>query len=90
MKAIAHAGPQKLVSHDAAAVYDSADGRVLHVHHFVVIEGGAPLDEEARGALALETARQHGHDAQLSVVHVDGSTVARGRQRVVDGSLFTE
>ena len=61
-----------IASIDAVAVYDSKDGRVVHLHHAVTFEGAEKRrDRESQQKIALETAKQFGHSTEgLDVLYV--------------------
>src|SRR5437660_467534 len=45
------------------AVYDPADGRVVHMHHVLVMEGGKPVSAEQAEKEAVEHVKRRGRDA---------------------------
>jgi hypothetical protein len=64
--------PKISVTH-IVAVYDPADGRVFHMHHAVVFEGGKSISQEQASREAVESAKRHGHDTEkLKTLLADG------------------
>jgi hypothetical protein len=45
------------------ALYDPSDGRVVHLHHVVVLEGGKRISREEAERQAAVTARELGHES---------------------------
>lgn len=81
-------GSGALASHHATVLFDPDDGRVAHVHHVLVAEGGFDPDEDQRAAFAREAAEQMGIDAgSLGVLHVDGSEIRLGFRHSVELSI---
>jgi hypothetical protein len=63
------------------AVYDPADGRLLHLHHVVVFEGGKSISPKEAEREAIEHARRRGHNvAKLKTLLV--------RERLPGGGHF--
>jgi hypothetical protein len=55
----------------AVALYDPADGRIVHMHHTIRFEGADERREEEQVQQATETARRLGHDVQrIKSLHV--------------------
>lgn len=53
------------------AVYDPADGRVRHLHHVLIFEGGRQVERASAEAEAMDNARQCGLDtAALRAIYV--------------------
>ncbi|MFD7102327.1 hypothetical protein [Streptomyces celluloflavus] len=65
-------GPLVSLTH-TVAVYDPAsDGRVVHLHHVVVLEGGKTVGREEVEQEALGKAREKGHDVgRLRLQYLD-------------------
>jgi hypothetical protein len=66
------------------AIYEPADGRVVHMHHVVICEGGKSISPQQAESEAVEQARRRGHDtARLETLLVrDHPERHRGRFRV--------
>ena len=64
-------GTLKVQSHRVCVVYESASGRILHVHHDIALPGGAKASEHDVEAAAMAQLRKRGrHTAQLRALHV--------------------
>ncbi|AEW99159.1 hypothetical protein [Streptantibioticus cattleyicolor] len=62
--------PEVSLTH-TVALYDPADGRVVHLHQVVVLGGGGRVEEDRAEREAVENARLRGHDVGgLRVQHV--------------------
>jgi hypothetical protein len=60
-----------LLASDAVVVYDPKDGRVRHLHHSLVFEGGHRAEPESLRRTALEQARRLGCAVDgLATLHV--------------------
>ncbi len=53
----------KVRARHTVAVYDPADGRVVHMHHVVMFEGGKEITSQQAEREAIEKATRRGHDA---------------------------
>ncbi|MCP2165547.1 hypothetical protein [Goodfellowiella coeruleoviolacea] len=54
--------PSVALTH-VVALYDPADGRVVHLHHVVVLEGGRRISREEAERQAVVSARESGHES---------------------------
>jgi hypothetical protein len=50
----------KIVEGHAVAVYDPKDGRVVHMHHVIVFEGGKSVSAEQAQKEAVEAVKRRG------------------------------
>jgi hypothetical protein len=56
---------------DVTALYDPRDGRVIHMHHFIVLEGAERRTREEQQRSARESALRLGCNVEgLEVLHV--------------------
>ncbi len=91
MAALRYKGSHPLAAHEAVVLYDPGDGRIIHVHHVVVIEGGHRPSDEERLRHEFAAAGVERHAAE--VLHVDGALFEPGCTHRVDtatGSLVSE
>lgn len=73
----------KVSATHTVALYDPADGRVVHMHHVVVFEGGKSVSAEEAQREAVENARRRGREVgKLKTLLVDRPTIGGGRFRV--------
>jgi hypothetical protein len=73
----------KVTESHSVAVYDPKDGRVLHMHHVVVLEGGKSVGAEQAQKEALAAAKRRGLRVEkLKTLRADLPAEAAGRFKV--------
>jgi hypothetical protein len=66
-------------------VYDPSDGKIVHMHHVVVFEGGKKVNEQEAENEAMHRAKSRGHAAdKLKTLLVHHHAVPRGGRFRVD------
>lgn len=73
-------------SKKACVVYDASSGQIRHLHTVVTFEGGQEPSPEQIAANALEVVAKlpKPHQGTLHVLHVDESSLVRGKKYRVD------
>ncbi|MGL5818493.1 MAG: hypothetical protein ACRCYR_13075 [Phycicoccus sp.] len=75
----------RLASVDTIALYDPADGRIVHLHDVLRMEGAEPRPAEDRHRSARETAAELGVAVDgLELLHLEDFAVDPGRAYRVD------
>jgi hypothetical protein len=73
------------IARQIALVYDSEDGRIVHQHAQVTLEGAEIADLAYIERRAISIAAGRGHTAStLRVLHVNPSLIRRGTHYAVD------
>jgi argonaute-like protein implicated in RNA metabolism and viral defense len=77
-------GNHKIQGERCCIVFESASGKIRHVHRVITMLGGTERGEKEIAERALALAKKHGATgAKLDVIHIDPKTVeARGHYRV--------
>lgn len=84
MSSVTAAGTRPLSAHHAVVLYD-AEGRIVHVHHILAVEGSDAPDAAERERIARDGARQAGAETEgLSALETAGSAFERGHTYRVD------
>lgn len=65
-------------------VYDGKTGRVVHVHHVLVLPGANPMSQGQIEALATSMAARRENLAELRILHVPGEGVDAETEYRVD------
>ena len=75
----------KVSATHTVAVYDPADGRVVHMHQVVVFAGAKQITSEQAEYEAIENAKRRGHDtARLKTALAHEHSARRGGRFRVD------
>ena|SRR6266496_4399803 len=75
-KSFAHGGTVPVRSHKTCVVYDSNNGRIHRVHHFITLEGGKEPSDEEVGNQAISLLAERGiHGPRLKVLHIEPQTI---------------
>ncbi|MGL5931051.1 MAG: hypothetical protein ACRCY8_19125, partial [Dermatophilaceae bacterium] len=70
----------RLASVDTIALYDPGDGRIVHLHDVLTMEGAEPRSAEDRRRSARETAAELGVAVDgLELLHLEDFAVEPGR-----------
>ncbi|MFH8660809.1 hypothetical protein [Streptomyces afghaniensis] len=78
-------GDLAIRSFKSCVVFDTSDGRILHIHDVVTIEGGEDTSDEAVARQALQLAAERGVDTRnLDTLHLDPETLESGTAFRVD------
>jgi hypothetical protein len=73
----------KVSAAHTVAVYDPIDGRLIHLHHVVVFDGGKSISPQEAEVEAIEHARRQGHKvAKLKTLLVREPLLGGGHFRV--------
>jgi hypothetical protein len=73
----------RVSSVDVTALYDPRDGRVMHLHHVIALEGSKRRPREEQEQSAIESARRLGCNVDgLEVLHVADFQVTGSTHRV--------
>jgi hypothetical protein len=68
----------KVTNVQTVIVYSASDGRIMHKHEVITLEGGAAFSDDRVATDALEHATSHGHAPEgLATLHVDGTAIKR-------------
>lgn len=71
------------------AVYKRQDGRIVHIHHVIALEGTEPSSRQEIERAALFHAGRRGHaESSIAVLHVDPATFKEGGHYKVDVNSF--
>jgi len=75
----------KVSATHTVAVYDPTDGKIVHMHHVVVFEGGKKVNAQEAENEAMQRAKSRGHDAgKLKALLVHHHAAPRGGRFRVD------
>ena len=75
-KSFAHGGTVPVRSHKTCVAYDSNNGRIHRVHHFITLEGGREPSDQEVGNQAISLLAERGiHGPHLKVLHIEPETI---------------
>ncbi len=83
---IAQAGQVgKVATTRSVVVYNRKDGRIVHIHHVIALEGTEPSTVSENEKAALFHAGRRGHEeSKIAALHVDSASLKEGGHYKVD------